>query len=186
MTALGVLSLCAARGVKLVLEGGDRITLEGPQAARDEVRETIRSVKPEVLTLLRSQRQAEVSAAFAEAFGRISVLYPDLLAGTLWKRVTTEHPALARAIDVAEQAADAAALAYQQGEAPDSSAFLACLVGWEARWREAIDAVTGDACSDCGRRSVVLVGVDYSAAKFCRACLRPEPLDMRKGARRDA
>jgi hypothetical protein len=30
MTAFGVLSLCAARGVKLVLENGDRITLEGP------------------------------------------------------------------------------------------------------------------------------------------------------------
>jgi len=38
------------------LGGEDRITLEGA-AARDEVRETIRAVKPEVVTLLRSQRQ---------------------------------------------------------------------------------------------------------------------------------
>jgi hypothetical protein len=61
MTALGVLSLCATRGVKLVLEGGDRITLEGPQTARDQVRETIRAVKPEVVSLLRAGRQTEVS-----------------------------------------------------------------------------------------------------------------------------
>lgn len=181
MTALGVLSLCASRGVKLVLEGGDRITLEGPKTARDEVRETIRAVKPEVLALLHSQRQAEVSAAFAEAFGRISALYPDAMAGTLWARITSEHPNLARGIDTAEQAADLAALAYQQGTAPDSSAFLACLQTWERAWAEGIEAITGDTCSDCGKRAVVLVGLDYSTAKYCRDCLRPEPLYPKKG-----
>jgi hypothetical protein len=181
MTALGVLSLCAARGVKLVLEGGDRITLEGPQTARDEVRETIRAVKPEVVTLLRLQRQAEVSAAYSEAFGRISTLYPDAMAGALWTCIVAEQPALARSIDMAEMTADGAAVAYQQGGALDSSAFLSCLAEWEARWREGIAAVTAstDTCSDCGRRDATVM-VTTDTGRFCRRCLRPGPLN-RKG-----
>ena len=82
---------------------------------------------------------------------------------------------MARAVDVAEQAADSAALAYQSGDAPDAAPFLAALATWEAAWREAIEAVTGDTCSDCGRRAVVLVSTDYGS-KFCRACLRPAPI----------
>jgi hypothetical protein len=183
MTALGVLSLCAARGVKLVLEGDDRITLEGPQAARDEVRETIRAVKPEVVTLLRGQRQAEVSTAYAEAFSRLSNMYSANLMGTLWKRVTTEHPALARAIDTAEAASDVAAVAYQQGDAPDAGPFLACLKTWETAWREAVEAVTSHACSDCGRTDATVM-VTTDTGRFCRACLHPSPINSahRKGA----
>ena len=183
MTALGVLSLCASRGVKLILEGEDRITLEGPQAARDEVRETIRAVKPEVVTLLRSQRQAEVSAAFAQAFARLGNLYDGDLVGSLCARIVGERPTLARAINTAEAAADAAALAYQQGTAPDSTQFLAALAIWEGAWREAIAAVTGDACSDCGRTDTTIL-VTTNTGRFCRACLRPGPLN-RKGAPHD-
>jgi hypothetical protein len=162
------------------------VRVDGPKDARAELRETIRELKQELVSLLRSQRQTEVSAAFAQAFARLGNLYDGDLVGSLWERITTECPTLARSIDAAEAAADGAALAYQQGEAPDSSRFMATLAEWESRWREAIEAITGDTCSDCGVRAVVLVGVDYSAAKFCRACLRPEPLNTRKGARRDA
>jgi len=179
MTALGVLSLCAARGVKLVLEGGDRITLEGPQAARDEVRETIRAVKPEVVTLLRSQRQNEVATTFAEAFSRLGNLYDGDLVGSLWARITTEHPTVASTINAAEAAADAAALSYQSGDTPDAAPFMAALATWEAAWREAIAVVTAstDRCSDCGARAVVLVGVDYDPAlRYCPRCLRPAPI----------
>jgi len=176
MTALGVLSLCAARGVKLVLEGGDRITLEGPQAARDEVRETIRAVKPEVVTLLRSQRQNEVATTFAEAFSRLGNLYDGDLVGSLWTRITTEHPTLARAIDTTEIAADGAALAYQQGGAVDSSAFLACLATWERAWADAIGASTSRACSDCGRTDATIM-VTTDTGRYCRRCLRPAPLN---------
>jgi hypothetical protein len=168
------------------LEGGHHITLEGPKAARDEVRETIRAVKPEVVTLLRDGRRAEVSTGFAQAFARLGNLYDGDLVGSLWARIVAEHPALGHAIDVAEKAADLAALAYQSGTTPDAGPFLAALATWEARWREAIEAVTGDTCSDCGRRAVVLVSTDYGS-KFCRACLRPAPIGTpAKGARRDA
>lgn len=178
MTALGVLSLCAARGVKLVLENGDRITLEGPQIARDEVRETIRAVKPEVLALLRAQRQAEVSAAFAEAFARLGNLYDGDLVGSLWERITTERPTLARSIDSAEAASDAAAVAYQSGTVADSSQFLTCLSTWETAWTEAIAAVTSRACSDCGRTDATIM-VTTDTGRFCRRCLQPEPLNSK-------
>jgi hypothetical protein len=54
MTALAVLSLCQARGVELVPDGG-RIVLHGPQAARDEVRPMVAARKLELLAVLRSQ-----------------------------------------------------------------------------------------------------------------------------------
>jgi plasmid stabilization system protein ParE len=178
MTALGVLSLCAARGVKLVLEGGDHITLEGPQAARDEVREVVRAIKPEVVTLLRDGRRAEVSTGFAQAFARLGNLYDGDLVGSLWARITTEHPALGHAIDTAEQAADVAAVAYQSGDAPDAGPFLACLASWERAWAEAIAAVTPHACSDCGRTDATVM-VTTDTGRFCRRCLRPVPLNRK-------
>jgi hypothetical protein len=161
------------------LEGGDHITLEGPKAARDEVRETIRAVKPEVVTLLRDGRRAEVSTGFAEAFARLGNLYDGDLVGSLWARIVAEHPALASAINTAEAASDAAALSYQSGAAPDAGPFLAALATWEAAWREAIAVVTAstDRCSDCGARALVLVGVDYDPAlRYCPRCLRPAPI----------
>jgi hypothetical protein len=186
VTALALLSHCAGLGVKLVLEGEDRITLEGPKAARDSVREAVRAVKPEVLALLRAHRQTVVSNAYSEAFARIAQLYPDDLIGRLWSRITTDHPALARSIDMAEMAADGAALAFQAGAAPDSSVFLACLESWESTWREAITVASGTTCDDCGKATTVLVLTDYGC-RFCRDCLRPEPLGLKpKGMRHDA
>jgi hypothetical protein len=130
-----------------------------------------------------------VRAFYSQAFGRLSALYPDSLIGDLWPSIVAQHPSLARAIDVAEQAADLAALGYQSGTAVDSSAFLACLKTWESAWREAIGAITAstDRCTDCGARAVVLVGVDYDPSlRYCRRCLRPTPLNPPKGRRAHA
>jgi hypothetical protein len=174
LTAASIIALCASRGLRLS-PAGDGVRLVGPKDARAELREAIREHKAELVSLLRSQRQAEVSAAFAHSFARLGALYPDSMIGDLWPSITRECPALARAVDVAEQAADLAAVAYQSGDAPDAGQFLACLSSWERAWAEAIAAVTGDTCSDCGRRAVVLVSTDYGP-KYCRACLRPAPL----------
>ena len=174
MNAAALLTLCASRGLRLS-PAGDGVRVVGPKDARAELREPIRQHKQELVTLLRGQRQAEVSAAFAESFARLGNLYDGDLVGSLWARIVAQHPALAHVVDVAEQAADTAALAYQSGTAVDSSAFLACLSTWESAWGEAIAAITGDTCSDCGKRSVVLVTTDYGP-KYCRACLRPEPI----------
>jgi hypothetical protein len=178
MTALGVLSLCAARGVKLVLEGGDRITLEGPQAARDEVRETIRAVKPEVLALLRGQRQEEVSRAWAAAYGRLESQFSNGLdtSDSIAQPVVT-------AWNDAETDAEHVSAEYVAGKVQRTD-FEAALAAWEGAVTKAIECRA--TCDDCGRRAVVLVTTDYGS-KFCRRCLRPSPLNSpAKGARRDA
>jgi hypothetical protein len=41
--------------------------------------------------------------------------------------------------------------------------------------REAIAATVGATCDDCQKPAMVLVCTDYGA-RFCRGCLRPEPL----------
>jgi hypothetical protein len=176
MTALSILAQATAAGLTL-RPCGDRIRFKPMGNMTPELLAEVREHKAELVSLLRAGRVAEVRAFYSQAFGRLSALYPDSLIGNLWPSIAREHPALAHAVDVAEAASDAAALEYQTGAAPDSSAFLAALQTWEARWAEAIAAVTSRACSDCGRRSTVLVGVDYSAAKYCRACLRPAPLN---------
>lgn len=55
MTAIEVLSMCRARGVELVADGG-RIVLRGPQAARDELRPLVAGHKMELLAVLRGSR----------------------------------------------------------------------------------------------------------------------------------
>jgi hypothetical protein len=174
VTALSILAQATAAGLTL-RPYGEKIRFKPVENMTAELLAEVREHKQELVTLLRSQRQAEVGAAFAEGFSRLGALYPDALAGTLWERVTTEHPALARSIDTAEAAADGAAVAYQSGTVADSSQFLACLSTWETAWAEAIQAITGGRCSDCGARAVVLVTTDYGP-KYCRACLRPEPI----------
>ncbi|MGO9662407.1 MAG: hypothetical protein ACLP66_03750 [Polyangia bacterium] len=57
MSGFSVLAYSAARGVRVYLHGDD-LALEGPQAARDEVRDMIRSAKPDVVRLLRDPRLA--------------------------------------------------------------------------------------------------------------------------------
>jgi hypothetical protein len=150
--------------------------VNGPKAVRDELRETIREHKKELASLLRAGREAEVRAFYSQAFTRLGAMYPDSMIGDLWPSIARECPALALAINTAEAASDAAGLAYQSGDAPDAGPFLAALARWERAWAEAIAALTGDTCSDCGARAVVLVSTDYGP-KFCRACLRPAPLN---------
>jgi hypothetical protein len=151
------------------------VRVVGPKDARTELREAIREHKTELVSLLRSQRQAEVSAAFADVFARLGNLYAGDLVGTLWACIVGEHPALARSIDSAEAASDAAAVAYQSGTVADSSQFLTCLSTWETAWAEAIAAITSRACSDCGRTDATIM-VTTDTGRFCRRCLQPEPL----------
>jgi hypothetical protein len=174
-----ILARAAALGVTVNLRGPDSIGIGGPKEKRPEILAAVKAAKPELLDLLRAGRVAEVRAFYSQAFTRLGALYGDNLIGNLWPAIVAERPDLARGIDTAEAASDRAALDYQSGTAPDSSAFLAALATWERTWAEAIEAVTarGDRCSDCGKAGVVLVGVDYSPAKFCRACLRPTPLN---------
>ncbi|MGB8294733.1 MAG: hypothetical protein WCG85_04835 [Polyangia bacterium] len=179
MTGAGIMALCVSRGLRLS-PAGDGLLVAGPKDARAELRETIREHKQELVSLLRSQRQTEVSTAFAEAFARLGNLYDGDLVGSLWARIVDQHPPLASDINTAETAADGAAVAYQQGTVADSSQFLAALAMWERTWAEAIAAVTGDVCSDCHTHSTVLIGVDYDPSlRYCRRCLRPTPLNRK-------
>jgi hypothetical protein len=176
MTALSVLTQARAAGLTL-RPAGDRIRFKPVENMTPELLAEVREHKGELLDLLRAGRVAEVRAFYSQAFGRLGALYPDSMIGNLWPAIVDQHPDLARAIDTAEAASDAAGLAYQQGAAVDSSAFLACLSTWETAWREAIAALTAspDTCSDCGKRATVLVTTDYGP-KYCRACLRPAPI----------
>ena len=182
MTASALLTLCASRGLRLA-PAGDGVRVVGPKDTRTDLREAIREHKTELVSLLRAQRQGEVSAAFAQAFARLGNLYDGDLVGSLWERITTECPTLARSIDTAEAAADGAAAAYQQGTVADSSQFLTALAEWEGRWAEALAAVTSRACSDCGRTDATVM-VTTDTGRFCRACLHPSPVNSanRKGA----
>jgi hypothetical protein len=172
--ALSILAQARAAGLTL-RPAGDKIRFRPVENMTPELLAEVREHRAALLDILRAGRVAEVRAFYSQAFTRVGALYPDSMIGDLWPSITREHPALARAIDIAEQAADAAGLAYQQGDTPDAAPFMAALATWEAAWREAIEAVTGDTCSDCGRRAVVLVSTDYGS-KFCRACLRPAPI----------
>lgn len=169
MTAQSILVQAEAAGLTL-RPNGDNIGIKPVARLTPELKAALVEHKAAVLAALRAQRQVEVSTAYSATFSRLSITYDGDLVGTLWARIVNQHPALAHVVDVAEQAADLAALAFQQGSAADSSQFLACLSTWERAWAETIEAVTGDRCSDCGKR----------ATKFCRACLRPSPIG--KGA----
>jgi hypothetical protein len=177
MTAHSVLLQAGAAGLQL-RPHGDRICIRPLANLTPELKAAMVEHKQEVLDLLRAGREAEVRAFFSQAFARLSALYPDTLLGNLWPSIVAQHPGLARGIDCAEQAADAAALAYQSGDAPDAGPFLACLKTWETAWREAIEAVTSHACSDCGRTDATVM-VTTDTGRFCRACLRPEPIAAR-------
>jgi hypothetical protein len=178
MTAQSVLLQAGAAGLQL-RPHGDRICIRPLANLTPELKAAMVEHKQALLDLLRAGRVAETRAFYGQAFSRLGALYPDSMIGDLWPAIVSQHPALARGIDVAEQAADAAALAYQQGTSPDSAPFLAALQEWEARWTTAIGAIAAstDTCSDCGAHAVALVGVDYDPTlRYCARCLRPEPL----------
>ena len=178
MTAASILAQATAAGLTL-RPCGDKIRFRPAENMTAELLAEVREHRAALLDILRAGRVAEVRAFYSQAFGRLGALYPDSMIGDLWPSIAREHPALASAINTAEAVSDAAASSYQQGTTADSSAFLTCLSTWERAWAEAIAAVTSstDRCSDCGRRAVVLVGVDYDPAlRYCRACLRPAPI----------
>jgi len=175
VTAEALLTLCASRGLRLS-PAGDGVRVVGPKDARTELREAIREHKTELVSLLHSRRQGEVSGAYSAAFSRLSNLYDGDLVGSLWTRIVQEHPALARSIDLAEAASDAAALSYQGGEAPDSGPFLACLSTWSehgprpSHWSRpaltgAPTAAGGQRCSSGGLRSIAAILPGLSAAR---------------------
>ncbi len=184
MTAASLLALCVSRGLRLAPSGAG-VHVAGPLTVRDEMREEIREHKAELVSLLRDGRMAETQALYGQAFGRLGAVYGDSLIGNLWPTIAAQHPAMAGTIDTAEQAADAAAIAFHSGNAPDSSAFLAALAEWENRWAAAIAAVTDTrlACSDRGRSDATIL-VTTATGKFCRACLRPESLNVPPKGRR--
>jgi hypothetical protein len=181
--ALSVMALACAAGLTLRPDG-DRIRFRPVENMTAELQAALVGHKGEILSLLRNTRRGEVASSYAQAFARLGRLYPDAMTGELWAEVTARVPDLARAIDTAEAAADAAGLAYQTGTAADSAPFRACLKTWETAWAEAIGAITSRACSDCGRTDATIM-VTTDTGRFCRRCLRPSPLDPTKGARHD-
>jgi hypothetical protein len=187
MTAQSVLLHAGAAGLQL-RPHGDRICIRPLANLTPELKAAMVEHKQEVLNLLRTGREAEVSALYSQAFARLCALYPDSLLGDLWLIISRDHPTLAASIERAEYAADASALAFQRGDDVDSSAFLAYLQGWETAWRDAIAAVTNTsrACDDCGRMDATVM-VETDTGRFCRRCLHLAPLNSPpKGARRDA
>jgi hypothetical protein len=173
-----VLARAAALGVTVNLRGPDSIGIGGPKESRPEILAAVKAAKPELLALLRAGRQAEVAAFYSQAFTRLGALYGDALVGNLWPSIVAQHPALAEAINTTEAASDAAAIAYQQGNAADSSQFMAALQSWECAWRTAIEALTSRACTDCGRTDATIL-VTTATGRFCRRCLHPEPLNRK-------
>lgn len=140
MSPLALLAYAQSLGVTLTASG-DHVCLDGPAAARDELRPLVAAAKPELLALLREARRAEVGQAFAGVYARLSAMYPDALTARLWATVRERCPALARQIDNAERALDAAALAFVNGDAPTDGPFKAAQGWWERLWCEAIVAV---------------------------------------------
>ena len=121
------------------------------------------------------ERLAEVRAAYRGTMARLSLLYPAGV-DSAWAEIGN-RPEVARAIDAAEKAADAEALAYQRGSATAPDAFLAALARWEDAWADALaDLATvpaADVCHACGRANAT-VTVTTDAGRFCRRCLRDE------------
>jgi hypothetical protein len=73
--------------------------------------------------------------------------------------------------DVERRFADA--MDYVAGKVQRAD-FEAALSAWEAAVMRAMECRA--TCSDCGARSVVLIGTSYGP-KYCRQCLRPAPLN---------
>jgi hypothetical protein len=179
VTALSILAQATAAGLTL-RPLGDRIRFRPVENMTPELLAEVREHRAALLDILRAGRVAEVRAFYSQAFSRLAALYPDSMIGDLWPTITREHPALASAINTAEAASDAAGLAYQSGDAPDAGQFLAALATWERAWAEAIAAVTNTsrACDDCGRTDATVM-VETDTGRYCRRCLRPEPIAAR-------
>lgn len=109
-------------------------------------------------------RQAEVSRAWAAAYGRLGANYPEGGRDTLGRIA----PALLGAWDNAEEAAEAASVAYVADETHGAD-FEATLATWEGAVAEAIRHLA-TRCHDCGKKTTVTVLTDYGA-RYCPRCL---------------
>jgi hypothetical protein len=163
------MALCVSRGLRLA-PAGDGVRVDGPKDARAELRETIREHKAEILALLRAQRQEELSRAWAAAYGRLECQFSSGLE-------TSDGIAqpVVNAWNDAETNAEQVSAEYVAGKVQRAD-FEAALAAWEGAVTKAMRCRA--TCSDCGARAVVLVTTDYGS-KFCRACLRPEPLNRK-------
>ena len=169
MTGASIMALCVSRGLRLA-PAGDGVRVDGPKDARAELRETIREHKAEILALLRAQRQEELSRAWAAAYGRLECQFSSGLE-------TSDGIAqpVVNAWNDAETNAEQVSAEYVAGKVQRAD-FEAALAAWEGAVTKAMRCRA--TCSDCGARAVVLVTTDYGS-KFCRACLRPEPLNRK-------
>ena len=176
MTASAIIALCAARGLRLA-PAGDGVHVSGPKAIRDELREVVRQHKTELVGLLRAQRQEEVSRVWAAAYGRLECQFGSGLD-------TSDGIAqpVVNAWNDAETDAEHLSAEYVAGKVQRAD-FEAALSAWEAAVMRAMECRA--TCSDCGTRAVVLVTTDYGS-KFCRACLRPAPLNSPPNGRAHA
>lgn len=178
-TAVAVLAEARRRGLALTPEPPDRLKVRGPADALAELRERLRAVKPELLALLSSDaRRERARDAWAAAFRRLAPLardhWPtDGMRVTRWLR-----PGLARDVEAASVATEAAGRAYVEGAAWEG--FSAALGRWEALQGEAV-RLLARVCHDCGREALVAVVLD-DGRRMCRPCLFPSPRGRGGGA----
>ena len=169
------LTLAQFRGLSLALQG-EAVILHGPKEARDELRELLRACKDELREHLRAQRRAEVLAAYRAAYQRIEAAYPT---GTDSARAELEatFPDLVAIADRAGQAAERAAVSYQDGATASPDAFTRALAAWERAVLDGFAALdsarSSRLCVDCGREAVVTV-LTGLGQRVCSRCLRKE------------
>jgi cysteine synthase len=121
-------------------------------------------------------RQAEVSRAWAAAYGRLGADYPEGGRDTL-ERIA---PALVTAWDEAEVVAEAASVSYVADET-HRAGFQAGLAAWEAAIGRAIRCLA-TRCHGCGKETAVTVLTDYGT-RYCARCLDDGAIGLGGGRR---
>jgi hypothetical protein len=176
VTAQSILVQAESAGLTL-RPAGDNIGIKPVARLTPELKQAIAACKPEVLALLRAQRQEKISQAWAAAYGRLECQFSNGLntsAGIAQPLVNAWNGAEANAEHVSAE--------YVAGKVQRAD-FEAALAAWEGAVTKAMECRA--ACDDCGARAVVLVTTDYGP-KYCRRCLRPEPIGTQKGRRSHA
>jgi hypothetical protein len=121
-------------------------------------------------------RQAEVSYAWAAAYGRLGADYPEGGRDTL-ERIA---PDLLAVWDEAEVAAEAASVAYVE-DGTRRADFERGLAAWEAAVVAAIRYLARR-CHGCGKETTVTVLMDYGA-RYCTRCLDDGAIHLCEGRR---
>ena len=129
MTAAALLQHAADLGLTVTPAPGGRLLVCPPGKLPTDLRRGLRAGKPAILDLLR--RRAGVRDAFAAAYGRIAVAFPEGVGRALDLR-----PDLVRAIEAAELEADGVALLVLAGTA-EPPALDAAIQHWEGAWLQA-------------------------------------------------